>query len=89
MYHDHITPLSDLPAQLRRLRKAHGMKLRDVDLKTGISVSFLSDVERGRTEPSLTTLRKLAACYGARIVVEIDGLRGEHIGLALTSEVTG
>lgn len=53
---------------LRSLRKGtHGQTLAQVSEATGLSVSFLSDIERGRTNPSLDTLEKLAHYYGASI----------------------
>lgn len=52
-----------LGSELRRLRKNQRLKLVEVSEKTGLSVSFLSDIERGRTKPSLDTLEKLSACY--------------------------
>jgi transcriptional regulator with XRE-family HTH domain len=52
-----------LGAKLRVLRKKQRYTLAEVGQKTGLSVSFLSDVERGRTGPSLETLHKLADCY--------------------------
>ncbi len=48
---------------LRRLRKSQNLTLAEVSDATKLSVSFLSDVERGRTRPSLDTLEKLAASY--------------------------
>jgi len=53
-----------LGARLRQLRKANGWTLANVAARTGLSVSFLSDIERGRTSPSLDTLEKLAGVYG-------------------------
>lgn len=52
-----------LGARLRRFRKARGRTLAEVAAETGLSVSFLSDIERGRTNPSLDTLGKLARVY--------------------------
>lgn len=37
--------------------------LLEVAQATGLSVSFLSDIERGRTNPSLDTLTKLSGFY--------------------------
>ncbi|HET59538.1 MAG TPA: XRE family transcriptional regulator [Chloroflexi bacterium] len=53
--------------RLRRTRKMSHMTLKDVSLKTGLSISFLSDIERGRTKPSLETVYKLAECYGISV----------------------
>jgi transcriptional regulator with XRE-family HTH domain len=38
---------------LRRLREAEGLKQRQVAEKCGLSISFISDVERGRSWPSM------------------------------------
>lgn len=54
----------NLGEELRRLRRYRQLTLSVVGMQTGLSVSFLSDVERGRTKPSLDTLQKLADCYG-------------------------
>jgi transcriptional regulator with XRE-family HTH domain len=50
--------------RLRRLRKECNMKLREVSKYTDLSISFISDIERGRTAPSLETCKKLARTYG-------------------------
>ncbi len=46
--------------RLRDLRKSKGLTLRDVADQAGFTQSLLSAIERGRTNPSLETLRKLA-----------------------------
>ena len=53
----------NLGGVLRRLRKNQGLTLTDVNAKTGLSVSFLSDIERNKTRPSLDSLEKLAEFY--------------------------
>jgi transcriptional regulator with XRE-family HTH domain len=65
-----------LGARLRQLRKANGWKLADVADRTGLSVSFLSDVERGRTDPSLNTLRTIADVYQMRVVIAFTKVEG-------------
>lgn len=52
-----------LSERLRRQRKKLGLTLKDVNKSTGLSVSFLSEVERGRNNPSIETIQKLASCY--------------------------
>ncbi|UBV45394.1 helix-turn-helix domain-containing protein (plasmid) [Deinococcus taeanensis] len=49
--------------RLRELRQERGLRLKDVANVSGISVPYLSDLERGRTNPSLDTLQTLAAAY--------------------------
>lgn len=58
--------------QIRELRKGQGMRLAQVAEKTGLSVSYLSDLERGRTDPSLKTLRLLAACFDVTVAHLLD-----------------
>lgn len=53
---------------LRQLRRNAGdLTLKEVSDKTGISVSFLSDLERGKTMPSVETLDSLAKFYNVSI----------------------
>ncbi len=54
---------SGLGADLRALRKSRHMTLQQVALAVGRSVGWLSQIERGLTEPSLTDLRKLGKLY--------------------------
>jgi transcriptional regulator with XRE-family HTH domain len=51
-------------AQLQRLRNERGLSLRALAADAGVSPTLLSQIERGITDPSLTTLRKLAAVFG-------------------------
>ncbi len=53
---------------LRRLRQAHGMSLRDASGRTGLSVSFLSALERGVSGASIATLQRLSAAYGTTLI---------------------
>ena len=46
--------------RIRELRKRKGETLKDTSKGTDLSVSYLSDIERGRTNPSLQTLDTLA-----------------------------
>jgi len=48
---------------IRQHRKERKQTLQDISTATGLSVSYLSDIERGRTNPSLKTLQRLAAVY--------------------------
>jgi transcriptional regulator with XRE-family HTH domain len=50
--------------QLQRLRSERGLSLRALAADAGVSATLLSQIERGVTDPSLTTLRKLAAVFG-------------------------
>ncbi|RJQ45010.1 MAG: XRE family transcriptional regulator [Anaerolineaceae bacterium] len=62
-----------LGEKLKAIRKnRHNLTLSEVAGKTNLSVSFLSDVERGRTKPSLATLETLANFYAVNISELVD-----------------
>jgi transcriptional regulator with XRE-family HTH domain len=69
-----------LGARLRAIRKQQGDTLADVGAQTGLSVSFLSDIERGRTRPSLDTLEKLATYYQLSINDLLEGVDADTLG---------
>ncbi len=54
-------------SNLRRLRKSRHYTLNDLSRQTGYTASFLSQIERGLKEPSLTTLRKLSEALGVPV----------------------
>lgn len=65
-----------LGAALRAARAERGLSLRDVAEAAEISASMVSQLEAGKTSPSLSTLRRLAAALGrpvAAFFVEPDG----------------
>lgn len=57
---------SELPQYLKSLRESRAITLREVESKTGISNSYLSQIESGKiTRPSPQTLHKLSILYEA------------------------
>ena len=48
---------------LRLTRIANDIKIKDASNKSGVSVSFLTDIEKGKGNPSVETVKKLAAAY--------------------------
>ncbi|WP_166350662.1 helix-turn-helix domain-containing protein [Phytoactinopolyspora limicola] len=53
--------------RLRTLRQHRSLTLRQVADETGLSAALLSQIENGRTDPSVTTLRKLAKVFDAEL----------------------
>ena len=53
---------------LRRLRQRRGWSLRTAGERTGLSVSFLSSLERGASGASIATLQRLAAAYDTTLL---------------------
>ena len=62
----HQTPRT-LGADLRALRKARGLTLADLAATLDRSVGWLSQVERDRSQPSITDLRHIAAALDVSI----------------------
>ena len=60
--------------RLRILREKRGLRLADLEEKTGVSRGFLSELERGKKTPTLDTLKKLASV----LQVPIQDLVGEE-----------
>jgi transcriptional regulator with XRE-family HTH domain len=52
--------LALLGALVRARRQAVGLSLRELAARTGVSNAYLSQLERGRHEPSLSVLRAVA-----------------------------
>ena len=50
-----------LGEHVRNMRKKRGITLKELAEKTGLSIGYISQIERDLTDPSLSTLRKLSA----------------------------
>ena len=62
-----------LPGQrFRRLRARRGLSLAQVARATGVSVGFLSALERGQMRSSVATLRRIARFYRTNILSLFD-----------------
>ena len=64
----------DLGDRLRELRKSKGETLKVTSEGTGLSVSYLSDIERGRTNPALQKLKVLAAHFDISVADLLHGV---------------
>ena len=60
----------DIGAELRRVRLARKLSLRSVATAVNVSASLLSQVETGKTQPSVSTLYSLVNHLG----ISLDGL---------------
>ncbi|MFF5291020.1 helix-turn-helix domain-containing protein [Paractinoplanes globisporus] len=67
-------PLVTLGIRLKRVRERSGKSLREVARELGVSASFLSQMERGKSQPSVATLYSLSQLLG----VSIDELFAEE-----------
>lgn len=74
----------DVGSELRRVRESRKLSLRNVAGAVGVSASLLSQVETGKTQPSVSTLYALVNYLG----ISLDGLMGtsrvEPVGLGIS-----
>jgi transcriptional regulator with XRE-family HTH domain len=64
-----------LGAALRRLRLAQGRTLRDLAAASRVSVPYLSEIERGRKEPSSEIIATICRALGIsldELIIEIQ-----------------
>jgi DNA-binding Xre family transcriptional regulator len=70
---------------LRRLRHQQGRTLQDVADAAGVSLPYLSEIERGRKEASSEILASICAALGLALVDLLEQVRAE---LLRTTPVT-
>lgn len=56
-----------LGKNLKRIRTAKGITQGDIVRTLGVSRSFVSNIENGKTNPTLATIAKLAKAVGVSI----------------------
>ena len=65
---------SQFGAILRDLRTAQGLSQEELAFRAGMSVPYLSDLERGRSNPSLSMVVDLARALATHPSVMLAGL---------------
>lgn len=60
-----MSVLAEIGREVRRERHEHGLTQEALALRAGISRAYLSDVERGKRDLSVTVLFKILAAFGA------------------------
>jgi transcriptional regulator with XRE-family HTH domain len=73
----HMAEANEIGARLRHERQARGMSLRSVAQALGVSASLISQVETGKTQPSVATLYALASLMS----ISVDVLLGLQVDL--------
>jgi transcriptional regulator with XRE-family HTH domain len=70
-----IAPNVALGRALRRLRLAAGFSQEQLGLESGVQRNFISLIETGQNQPTITTIFKLAGALGmsaSELVVEAE-----------------
>lgn len=65
-----------LGQRLRLIRKENQLTLKELSQLSGLSVPYLSDMERGVVNPSVDTLQKVATAYNISVKDMISGVKG-------------
>jgi len=60
--------------RIRKLRKKRDWKLVELSIETGLGRVFLSNLENGKHEPKLGTIKKLADAFGMTVSQLTRGL---------------
>lgn len=77
---------ANLPGQrFRRLRVRRGLSLAQVARATGVSIGFLSSLERGQMRSSVATLRRIARFYRTNILSLFE-TAGENLRIVRPSQ---
>jgi len=64
---DGASPDQSIGVRLAELRKEHRYSIRKLAERAGVSASLISDVERGKVEPSISTLKRLSDALGTTL----------------------
>lgn len=69
----------DVGQKLRKLRKVRGLKLQELARATGLSASFLSMVETGKSDITLAKLQRIVQVYGITIASLLDSPETDRV----------
>lgn len=72
--------------QIRSLREERGYTLQDLAKRASLSLSYLSEIERGSKKPSLKSIEKLAAALNVAKTAIIEGEVTDN-GLSLGDKI--
>ncbi len=54
-------PINELGVRIKRIRKGRGMTLKDIEARSHVSATHISEIERGKTSPTIGALSRIAA----------------------------
>ena len=60
--------MTDFGKTIRLQRRIRSLTLKELTAQTGLSISFVSEVERGLSQPSIASLRKIAQALGISLL---------------------
>ncbi|PWW32256.1 XRE family transcriptional regulator [Cytobacillus oceanisediminis] len=60
--------MEEIYKKIKQLRFESGMTLKELSEKTDLSVSFLSQIERGASTLAITSLKRIAEAFGVKMI---------------------
>ena len=66
-------------AKIREIRQKEKLTLNDLAEETGLTPSYISQVERGLIEPSISSLRRISAALGVPLYVFLTEEKEQHV----------
>jgi transcriptional regulator with XRE-family HTH domain len=72
---------SELGRRVKHFRLQKGMTLKEIEAKVGVSATHVSEVERGKTSPTVGALCKIAAALGVNASYLIDFPVGREVSV--------
>jgi transcriptional regulator with XRE-family HTH domain len=69
--------MEDIFKKIKALRLQNNLTLKELSEKTGLSLSFLSQIERGASSLSITSLKKLADALGVSMIFFFEEEKGK------------
>lgn len=73
-------PLSTFAANLRRLRRERGLSQERLGEAADVHMTHVSKIERGRCEPGVRTVCKLARALRVSAGPLFEGISGDEVG---------
>ncbi|WVP64049.1 helix-turn-helix transcriptional regulator [[Clostridium] symbiosum] len=67
-----------LGTNIREYRKKLGLTMKDLAESTGLSIGYISQVEREEVEPSLSSLRKIAGSFDVPVYILMDDHKNDR-----------
>lgn len=80
---DPMIDLSRIGAALRAKREQSGLTIYEVGERAGVTGAYVSALERGNGNPTISVLQKIATAVGADIDMSILLPEGDPLALAL------
>jgi transcriptional regulator with XRE-family HTH domain len=66
------TAATELGKRIKQERLRKGLTLKEIEAKVGISATHVSEIERGRTSPTVGALSKIAAALDTKMSLLVD-----------------